>query len=113
MAECSTGLYIRRACLEAGCQWHACCGHPSPAGLGSATTAAVCQYPRDPCRATHPPTHPSNHCFAGLDSATTATVCKYLGDLCRTMRCTTTISLLQPSGDVLALFDDVLLLAEG
>lgn len=50
---------------------------------------------------------------AGLDSATTFTVVKYLGDLARTMRCTTVVSLLQPSGDVLALFDDVMLLADG
>lgn len=49
----------------------------------------------------------------GLDSATTFTVVKYLGDLARTMRCTTVVSLLQPSGDVLALFDDVMLLADG
>lgn len=50
---------------------------------------------------------------AGLDSATTFTVVKYLGDLSRTMRCTTVVSLLQPSGDVLALFDDIMLLAGG
>ncbi len=50
---------------------------------------------------------------AGLDSATTYTVCKYLGDLARTMRCTTVVSLLQPSGGVLALFDDIMLLADG
>ena len=50
---------------------------------------------------------------AGLDSATTFTVVKYLGDLARTMRCTTVVSLLQPSGYVLALFDDVMLLADG
>ena len=50
---------------------------------------------------------------AGLDSATTSTVCKYLGDLSRTMGVTAVVSLLQPSGDVLALFDDVMLLAGG
>ncbi|PSC75525.1 pleiotropic drug resistance 5-like isoform A [Micractinium conductrix] len=49
----------------------------------------------------------------GLDSATTLTVVRYLGELARTMRCTTVVSLLQPSGDVLALFDELLLLAGG
>ena len=38
---------------------------------------------------------------------------KYLGDLSRTLQANTVISLLQPSGDVMSLFDDVMLLAEG
>ena len=50
---------------------------------------------------------------AGLDSATTFTVIKYLGSVARTLESTMVISLLQPSGDVLSLFDDVMLLAEG
>lgn len=57
--------------------------------------------------------HTQSMVAAGLDSATTFTVVKYLGDLARTMRCTTVVSLLQPSGYVLALFDDVMLLADG
>ena len=48
-----------------------------------------------------------------MDSATTFNVVKYLGTVTRTLASTTVISLLQPSGDVLSLFDDVILLAEG
>ncbi|KAL4448626.1 hypothetical protein ABPG75_005845 [Micractinium tetrahymenae] len=49
----------------------------------------------------------------GLDSATTFTVVKWLGELARPLAATLAVSLLQPSGEVLGLFDDVLLLAEG
>lgn len=49
----------------------------------------------------------------GLDSATTFSVVRFLGELSRTMQATTVVSLLQPSGDVLALFDDLMLLDGG
>jgi hypothetical protein len=40
-------------------------------------------------------------------------VVQSLGELSRTMQATTVVSLLQPSGDVLALFDDLMLLDGG
>ena len=50
---------------------------------------------------------------AGLDSATTFQVVKHLREQCHTQLTTTLISLLQPPAEVVQLFDDVLLIAEG
>ena len=49
----------------------------------------------------------------GLDSSTTYCIIKYLRDLTHTQQSTTLISLLQPDPETFALFDDVLVLAEG
>jgi ABC-type multidrug transport system ATPase subunit len=49
----------------------------------------------------------------GLDSATTFTVVKFMGEAVRAMRKTCVVSLLQPPPEVMALFDDVILLTEG
>ena len=72
-----------------------------------------CRLPASRICSTHLPWHRRLEAAAGLDSATTFTVVKYLGSVARTLASTMVVSLLQPSGDVLSLFDDVMLLAEG
>ena len=49
----------------------------------------------------------------GLDTGTTTQIVKWLRDMCHTQQDTMLIALLQPAPEVWALFDDVLLLAEG
>lgn len=49
----------------------------------------------------------------GLDSATTANVVQYLGYFAHAFETTMLVSLLQPSNEVVQLFDDIILLAEG
>lgn len=80
-------------------------------GLPGPTAAVRCGGSGLPSQRPSPRPQPPS--CAGLDSATTATVCSYLGKLCHVMQTTTVVSLLQPSGDVLALFDDIMLLADG
>ncbi len=49
----------------------------------------------------------------GLDSAATFDICRSLRIACRTLHITPVVSLLQPAPDVIALFDEVLLLNAG
>jgi ABC-type multidrug transport system ATPase subunit len=49
----------------------------------------------------------------GLDSATTHSVIKSLGEFCRHMKRTMVVSLLQPPPEVMALFDDLILMVDG
>ncbi|GBF90608.1 ABC transporter G family member protein [Raphidocelis subcapitata] len=49
----------------------------------------------------------------GLDSATLHSVVTFLALMTRALKLTTVVSLLQPSPEVVALFDDVLLMADG
>jgi ABC-type multidrug transport system ATPase subunit len=49
----------------------------------------------------------------GLDSATTFSVVEMLRGACHTLQRTCVISLLQPPPEVMALFDDVLIITDG
>ena len=49
----------------------------------------------------------------GLDSSTTFEIMTFLGQMAHLMDLTMVISLLQPSPEILELFDDIILLCEG